>query len=82
MKECIKCGEVKPLTEFYVHKVSKDGYRGKCKTCYNIKQTMTVNNLIDAVKELCAKSGLSEMDQVMAVENALSQMEEFVDFTS
>jgi len=32
-KTCIKCGETKPLTEFYRHKKSKDGLRGECKTC-------------------------------------------------
>jgi ribosomal protein S27AE len=33
MKKCKKCGEVKPLSEFYAEKGSKDGHRNKCKIC-------------------------------------------------
>ena len=32
-KKCIKCGEVKPITEFHKHKVMKDGHRNICKVC-------------------------------------------------
>lgn len=34
-KRCRKCGEEKPVTEFYTRKSSKDGYRNECKACHS-----------------------------------------------
>src|SRR4051794_35638305 len=33
MKKCSKCGEVKPLDDFYRSSQSKDGRQGHCKAC-------------------------------------------------
>jgi hypothetical protein len=33
MKMCKKCGECKPLDQFYRHESGRDGYRNHCKTC-------------------------------------------------
>ena len=41
-KECKKCGEVKPLTEFYNQKSTKDGKRTQCKSCID-EYTNTYN---------------------------------------
>lgn len=37
MKTCSKCGAEKPLSEFYKRKDSKDGYRGDCRQCNDMK---------------------------------------------
>ena len=34
-KTCTKCGEEKPVTEFYAHHNAKDGLRSMCKVCHN-----------------------------------------------
>ena len=33
-KRCSKCGETKPVSEFFKDKTKKDGYRSGCKACH------------------------------------------------
>lgn len=32
-KKCFKCGKLKDINHFYVHKETSDGHLGKCKSC-------------------------------------------------
>ena len=43
MKTCTKCGESKPLTEYYKHNQRKDGLFGFCKSCYKIKRDSSMD---------------------------------------
>ena len=69
MKSCIKCGETKPLSEFYKHATNKDRKQSYCKKCmiettstrqYRVKYNMTREdrqNLIDQQNGQCAICG-------------------------
>ncbi len=51
MKKCFKCGDEKPISEFYVHKVMADGHLGKCKECTKFDATMHRLANLDRVRE-------------------------------
>jgi len=45
MKKCIKCKDVKELTEFNIAKANKDGYIGTCKSCLKVyRKLYYINN--------------------------------------
>ncbi len=48
-KECSKCKQVKPITEFTKRESAPDGYRGQCKECRRIRARKYWHNH----KELC-----------------------------
>lgn len=35
-KQCTKCGEIKPVTEFTKHKLGKNGLRSRCRSCEKV----------------------------------------------
>lgn len=47
MKNCIKCGEAKPLSEYYAHPMMADGHLGICKECHKQKMLQNRNEKIE-----------------------------------
>ena len=50
-KKCIKCGEVKPYSEFHKKSGSSDGYRSKCKECRKIPSQQYYQKNKDKIKK-------------------------------
>jgi hypothetical protein len=40
MKRCKKCGEIKPIDDFYRATGMVDGHRSECKSCHRVKQRL------------------------------------------
>ena len=50
-KECFKCRETKPLSEFYKNKLMKDGHVNKCKYCNKLDTSNYRLKNIDKIRE-------------------------------
>ena len=50
-KNCFKCGKEKDLSEFYAHKMMKDGRLNKCKECTKVDVQSNYRKNIDHYKE-------------------------------
>ena len=48
MKQCTKCGEVKPLEQFSNHIRHKDGKRFRCKSCESVDQKEAKKKRLEA----------------------------------
>lgn len=51
MKICKRCGEIKPLNDYYPHKATSDGYLGNCKECCKIAARKNREENIDRFRE-------------------------------
>jgi len=50
-KVCSKCGIEKPISEFYMRKGSRDGYRNECKQCLKISHHLNYKSREDNIKD-------------------------------
>ena len=49
-KQCFKCSETKPITDFYKHKKMSDGHVNKCKECNKNDVRVHRDNNIDRIR--------------------------------
>lgn len=57
MKECKKCGDKLPFTEFYKHKQMSDGHLNICKSCVKARVNQYRSDNIEKVREYDRKRG-------------------------
>lgn len=62
-KRCFKCLEEKPLTDFYAHRMMKDGRLNKCKVCNRKDVQENYEKRIDQYRTYDQKRGYRPGDQ-------------------
>lgn len=66
-KQCVRCKEFKPLTDFYKNRSKKGGYSCYCKECAKIKQKPYYIKRIAALKKPSTERDIldSEMCRIL-----------------
>lgn len=69
-KPCIKCGIIKPLSEFPARKDSKDGTRNDCKVCLADRKSRYAEEHKLHIKEYMVRYRKDNQDKIKAYESA------------
>ena len=73
-KTCSKCGETKPVVEFYNNKKSADGLRSCCKACWNAAANARYKANPDKVRAKMAARYKANRDKANAQSAASTRM--------
>jgi hypothetical protein len=60
MKHCTRCKELKPLTDFYNNKQTKDKKASQCKSCFKVHEKNWQLNNPESFKASCRKRNLKK----------------------
>lgn len=50
-RKCSQCQNLKPTSDFYKHKLGRDGYRAECKECSKSFKSQTPQKILDRVQK-------------------------------
>lgn len=70
MKNCPKCGETKPLEEFYRCKSRGDGRTGRCRVCHDAAVKMTRSKAPKKYREIARRTNRKRYERTVVVSRA------------
>lgn len=70
-KDCTRCGETKPMTEFGKHPATRSGYQSQCRECQRIGQRAYYKRHADMAKRVAAAVKAADPTTTSNLEMAL-----------
>lgn len=68
-KECFKCNLIKPLTEFYKHRMMFDGHLNKCKSCTRLDANNHRKENLDKIRSYDRERGKLPHRKALSISN-------------